>query len=191
MAGGEIIVVRSLAVSDLGLFGPQRKGLAAKQRAIALTTPVARRMLSPRLFGLERGSLDVICVYGNYAGRERRHVGRAGKNWRLGGNQISDSPFAFLDGKDFVVLRTPEQNDGDDPVLMTFIGRQRERIMHAGMVAILDGRLKDSVAVLAEGTDAYEAVAATLPCIPARVAFARLDGDAGSEPLLRTAGGNG
>ena len=191
MAVGEIIVVRSLAVSDLGLFGPQRKGLAAKQRAIALTTPVARRMLSSRLFTLERGALDVICVYGNYAGREQRHVGRVGKNWRLGGNQISDSPFAFLDGKDFVVLRTTEHNDGDDPVLMTFVGRQRERIMHAGIVAILDGRLKDSVAVLDRGTDAYDAIAATLPCIPARLVFGQPDAIAGPEPLLRSARVNG
>ena len=46
---GEIIVVRSLAESDLGIFKAHRSSATSKQRAIAMTTPAAKELLAPEL----------------------------------------------------------------------------------------------------------------------------------------------
>lgn len=163
---GEIIVVRSLADSDLGLFSAHRVHATSKQRAIALTTPVAKKLLSPRLYGADGTRMDVICIYGSYGNRELRHIGKVGKNWRLGGRKIEAAACAFLDSKDFVLLRTLEANDGDLPILMTFVGRQRERLLHAGIVASLVGRFTDSTVGVGQGSDAFEALAGAFPPIP-------------------------
>lgn len=166
----EIIVVRSLAESDLGIFSMHRLSATSKQRAIALTTPVARRLLSKRLFTGGGADLDLICVYGGYGNRERRNIGKVGKNWRLGGRKITANACAFLDSKDFVLLRSVAGNDGDAPILMTFIGRQRERLLHAGIVASLEDEFRDSVAVVTAGSDAFAALGAAFPAVPADLA---------------------
>lgn len=166
----EIIVVRSLAESDLGIFSMHRLSATSKQRAIALTTPVARRLLSERLFAAGGADLDLICVYGGYGNRELRNIGKVGKNWRLGGRKITANGCAFLDSKDFVLLRSIAGNDGDAPILMTFIGRQRERLLHAGIVASLKDNFHYSVAVVTEGTDAFAALSAAFPSVPADLA---------------------
>lgn len=190
--GSEIIVVRSLAESDLGIFSAHRVSATSKQRAIAITTPVAKQLLSPRLYGQLGAEMDVICVYGAFGNRERRHVGKVTKNWRLGGRQIAGSEFAFLDSKDFVLLRSVAHNDGDAPVLMTFVSRQRERIMHAGIGASLGSSLRDSVAVISQGTDTFDALAAAFPAVPARLALGipsmQFDEE---EPLRRLGGSDG
>jgi len=169
-ARGEVIVVRSLAESDLGIFSAHRGPATSKQRAIALTTPVARILLSPRLYTQKGARMDVICVYGQHGNRELRHIGKVGKNWRLGGRKIEDGACAFLDSKDFVLIRTVERNDGDLPLLMTFVGRQRERLLHAGIVASLDGQFTDSTAILGQGTGAFEALADAFPPVPSGLA---------------------
>lgn len=166
----EIIVIRSLAESDLGIFSMHRLSATSKQRAIALTTPVARRLLTERLFAAGGADLDLICVYGGYGNRERRNIGKVGKNWRLGGRKITASACAFLDSKDFVLLRSVARNDGDAPILMTFIGRQRERLLHAGIVASLEEEFRDSVAVVTAGSDAFAALSAAFPAVPADLA---------------------
>jgi hypothetical protein len=186
----EIIVVRSLAESDLGIFSAHRSAATSKQRAIALTTPIARQLLSPRLFDQRGTDLDVLCVYGGYAGRELRNVGKSTKNWRLGGRQIDASEFAFLDSKDFVLLRSTEHNDGGHPMLMTFVGKQRERIMHAGIAASLGERLRDSTALILEGTHTFDALAAAFAPVPAHLALG-IPGSGNSQegpPLRRTGG---
>ncbi|HEY8604504.1 hypothetical protein [Tsuneonella suprasediminis] len=166
----EVIVVRSLAESDLGIFSAHRGSATSKQRAIALTTPVARVLLSQRLYTLKGSRMDVICVYGQNGSRELRHIGKVGKNWRLGGQKIEENACAFLDSKDFVLIRTVAQNDGDRPLLMTFVGRQRERLLHAGIVASLEGRFTDSTAILEHGSDTFEAVAEAFPSVPSYLA---------------------
>lgn len=166
----EIIVVRSLAESDLGIFSAHRLSATSKQRAIALTTPVARQLLSRRLYDAKGMEMDVICVYGSYGNRERRHLGKVTKNWRLGGRKIAANACGFLDSKDFVLLRSVKHNDGDLPILMTFVGRQRERLLHAGIVASLGDYFKDSVAVVAQGTEAFDALCVAFPPIPADLA---------------------
>lgn len=166
----EIIVVRSLAESDLGIFSMHRLSATSKQRAIALTTPVARMLLSERLFAAGGADLDLICVYGGYGNRELRNIGKVGKNWRLGGRKITANGCAFLDCKDFVLLRSVAGNDGDHPILMTFIGRQRERLLHAGIVASLADSFHSSVAVVTAGSDAFIALGAAFPSVPADLA---------------------
>jgi len=169
-ARGEVIVVRSLAESDLGLFAAHRSHATSKQRAIAVTVPVARALLSPRLYVANGARMDVICVYAQSGVRELRHIGKVGKNWRLGGRKIEIGACGFLDSKDFVLIRTVGQNDGNLPLLMTFVGRQRERLLHAGIVASLDGRFTDSTAILPQGTDLFEAVAEAFPSVPSSLA---------------------
>ncbi|MBV5265028.1 hypothetical protein [Pinisolibacter aquiterrae] len=166
----EIIVVRSLAESDLGIFSAHRLSATSKQRAIALTTPVARKLLSVRLFESGGADMDLICVYGGYGNRELRSIGKVGKNWRLGGHKITANACAFLDSKDFVLLRSVPDNDGDQPILMTFIGRQRERLLHAGIVASLAAEFRDSVAMVSAGSDAFYALSAAFPAVPADLA---------------------
>lgn len=162
----QIIVVRSLAESDLGIFSMHRLSATSKQRAIALTTPVARCLLSERLFAAGGDDLEFICVYGGYGHREFRNIGKVGKNWRLGGRKITANACAFLDSKDFVLLRSVAGNDGDHPILMTFIGRQRERLLHAGIVASLADNFRDSVAVETAGSEAFKALCAAFPSVP-------------------------
>lgn len=116
--------------------------------------------------------MDVICLYGQSGTRELRYIGKVGKNWRLGGRKIEAAACAFLDSKDFVLIRGVERNDGDRPLLMTFVGRQRERLLHAGLVASLDGTFTDSTAILKQGTDAFDAVAAAFPPVPPSLAVA-------------------
>ena len=167
----EVILVRSLADSDLGLFSSHRASATSKQRAIALTSPAARTLLSPRLHAARGGEFDLICVYGTAATREPRHIGKVGKNWRLGGRKLAGSEFAFLDSRDFALVRSVRGNDGDAPMMMTFVGRQRERLVHAGIVAMIGERLRDGVAVVAEGVDAFDALVAAFPCVPAQLAL--------------------
>lgn len=167
---GEIIVVRSLAESDLGIFSMHRLSATSKQRAVALTTPVARKLLSDRLFTAGGADFDMICVYRGYGNREFRNIGKVGKNWRLGGRKITANGCAFLDSKDFVLLRSVSGNDGDHPILMTFIGRQRERLLHAGIVASLGDSFQSSVAVVTAGSDAFTALNAAFPSVPAELA---------------------
>lgn len=189
---GEVIVVRSLAESDLGIFSAHRGSATSKQRAIALTTPVARVLLSQRLFAQKGSRMDVICIYGQNGSRELRHIGKVGKNWRLGGQKIEEGACAFLDSKDFVLIRTVAHNDGDRPVLMTFVGRQRERLLHAGIVASLEGRFTDSTAILEYGSDTFEAVGEAFPSVPSYLAVG-LPSDVTDpdEGLERALGGDG
>lgn len=171
MAEKEIIIVRSLAESDLGIFSAHRLSSTSKQRAIAMTTPAATELLSERLFDLGGTEMDVICVYAGSSTRELRHLGKVTKNWRLGGHKITTSACAFLDSKDFVLLRSVKGNDGDRPVLMTFVGRQRERLLHAGIVASLENCFRNSVAVVASGSETFDALSAAFPDIPAELAI--------------------
>ncbi|KQM76164.1 hypothetical protein ASE70_10235 [Sphingomonas sp. Leaf22] len=187
----EIIVVRSLAESDLGIFSMHRLSATSKQRAIALTTPVARRLLSDRLFAAGGADLDLICVYGGYGNRELRNVGKVGKNWRLGGRKITANGCAFLDSKDFVLLRSVVGNDGDHPILMTFIGRQRERLLHAGIVASLADSFQSSVAIVTAGSDAFTALSAAFPSVPADLAIGAPLAEEDAEMPDQAAGSDG
>lgn len=190
---GEIIVVRSLAESDLGIFKAHRSSATSKQRAIAMTTPAARELLAPELYAANGMRMDVICVYGGYGAREFRHLGKVGKNWRLGGSKIEAGACGLLDSRDFVLLRTIGFNDGSRPIVMTFVGRQRERLLHAGIVASLESNFRHGVAIVRQGTDVFNALATVFPPISAELAvglpIAESDEDVGGSLLAGSGGG--
>lgn len=191
--GGEIIVVRSLAESDLGIFKAHRSSATSKQRAIAMTTPAAKELLAPGLYAAKGMRMDVICVYAGYGARELRHLGKVGKNWRLGGRKIEAGACGLLDSRDFMLLRTVGHNDGGRPIVTTFVGRQRERLLHAGIVASLEGDFRDGVTIVRQGTDDFDALAMVFPPVPAELAVglpvAESDEDASASLLVGTGGG--
>jgi hypothetical protein len=173
VSDAELIIVRSLTDSDMGLFAAHRRGATSKQRAIALTEPVARELLSPALFDDKRIELDCICLYGNVANRERRLVNKAGKNWRLGGRQLEGDVFAALDSRDFALVRSVPHNDGSAPILLTFVGRRSQPLVQAGLVATLGKALTQSVAIFTNKAVEFESLAELFPPVPASVAMRR------------------
>lgn len=171
--GEEIIIVRSLADSDMGLFAVHRKAAISKQRAIALTARAAQQLLSDSLFKAGGTELDCICIFGALNNRELRHVGKVGKNWRIGGRQLGGEEFARLDSKDFALIRSVRHNDGTSPIMITFVSRHAQRFVQAGLVATMASTLKQSVAILDEGSATFAELADLFPPVPACVAVRR------------------
>lgn len=169
----EIIIVRSLADSDMGLFSAHRQAATSKQRAIALTTRAARQLLDADLFVNGSGEMDCICIFGSITNRELRHVGKVGKNWRLGGSQIFGNEFAALDSKDFALIRSVRHNDGTSPIMITFVGRHAQRFVQAGLAATLAEKLDQSVAIFSENCPTFSELAELFPPVPARIAVKR------------------
>ncbi len=171
MSGSELIIVRSLTDSDMGLFAAHRKATASHQRAIALTTRAAKRLLHPDVFEEKGGDFDCICLFGSAMNREIRKVNKGGKNWRLGGSQLDHEVFRDLDSRDFALIRSVSHNDGSSPILLTFVGRHSHQLIQAGLVAMLaNGELQHSVAIFDEGKSGFSALSDLFPAIPARVA---------------------
>ena len=56
---------------------------------------------------------------------------------------------------DFVLIRSICDNDGRSPIVLSFISRNIDRVVHAGVAAIVEGKLQKSMAVFREGTPAY------------------------------------
>ena len=171
----EIIVVRSLAESDLGLFATQRSSAKSKQRAININSDVARRLLSPLVFKTGGIDLKCICVFQGTFTCERRRFGKSGKNWRLGGRKIEGSAFAGLDSKDLMIMRTTEGNDGTRPVTLVFISKRNQRILHAGIAAVFGHQLDGSMVVVDEADKQFKDLSIVCP--------AMIWPDPGPEPL--------
>ncbi|MBS4018932.1 MAG: hypothetical protein KGZ68_11925, partial [Dechloromonas sp.] len=146
-AGSEVIVVRSLKDSDLGLFAVHRAAIRSKQRAININAQIAAKLVAPSIFAAEGADFDCVCVFGETVVLGKRHFGKAGKNWRIGGKKIEGDTFASLDSADFALIRSPEHNDGSAPITITFISRKKDRITHAGLAAIVGRVMKDSMAL--------------------------------------------
>ena len=159
----EIIIVRSLTESDLGLFAVHRRAGRSKQRAININSAIARRLLTPALYKCGKVKLNCICVFEDTVVREARQLGKTHKNWRLGGRKIKGETFARLDSKDFVLIRSVAGNDGSYPVTITFISRHTDRLLHAGLAAVVERRLADSMAVYEEGVDGFSSIADHCP----------------------------
>ena len=159
----EIIIVRSLTESDLGLFAVHRRAGRSKQRAININSAIARRLLSPALYECGKVKLNCICVFEGTDVREARQLGKTHKNWRLGGRKIKGEIFAKLDSKDFVLIRSVAGNDGSYPVTITFISRHTDRLLHAGLAAVVERKLTDSMAVYEEGVDGFSSIADHCP----------------------------
>lgn len=146
----EIIAIRSLTDSDLGIFAAHRNAATSKQRAVNINAPIAKLILSPELFESGNAKLDCVSTFANVTVREKRHFGKVGKNWRLGGKKLEGAAFAELDSKDFMLLRTVFENDGTQPVFITFVGKKTDRVVHAGIVAIIGDKLDRSMLVYSE-----------------------------------------
>lgn len=170
MSASEIIIVRSLTDSDMGLFSAHRRGTTSKQRAIALTALAAEQLLHPSVIE-EKGSVfDCICLFGSVANREARTINKGGKNWRLGGRQLAGEIFAGLDSKDFALIRSVRHNDGSSPILITFVGRRSHRFLQAGLAASFENQLRQSVAIFRDDSVEFETLAELFPPVPAKVA---------------------
>lgn len=158
MAAKEIIVVRSLTDSDFGLFAAHRGGMVSKQRAIAIVASVARKMLSPELYDSGGAMFECSVVFGGETIRSQRMLSKTGKNWRLGGKKIEGAAFATLDSKDFVLIHSVASNEGSVPLSITFIGRNKDRVAHAGLAAFVGRQLESSMVVFDEGSDGFQAL---------------------------------
>ncbi len=161
----EVIIVRSLAESDLGLFAAHRKAARSKQRAININSSIARKFLSPAVYKLGKTKLNCICVFGDTVVREARRFGKTHKNWRLGGKKIEGEIFATLDSKDFALIRSVAGNDGSYPVTITFVSRHTNRVVHAGLAAVVERKLTDSMTIFEEGVDGFGSIAEHCPCL--------------------------
>lgn len=163
----EIIIVRSLTGSDLGIFAAHRDFATSKQRAININSQVASRLLSPAAFRSGGSILDCFCTFRDLEERSERHLGKVHKNWRLGGNKLEGDDFAVLDSVDFALIRSKEANDGSFPVSITFISRIARPAMHARLASMVKPRLKQSMAVYDEGDREFRILASLCPLAPA------------------------
>jgi hypothetical protein len=161
----ELIVIRSLTESDLGLFSAYRAAARSKQRAININAPVARKLLSHELFEQGGAQLDCMCVLGDVQIRQVRHFGKVHRNWRLGGNKIEGETFAELDCMDFMLIRSVVGNDGTYPITITFVSRKIDRVVHAGIAAIVEKVLDRSMAVYLEKDVGFEDLSRYCPAV--------------------------
>lgn len=159
----ELIVIRSLVDSDLGIFAAHRQYMASKQRAVNINAPIAKQILSPELFASEDAHLDCITVFGDITIRKPRSFKKVHKNWRLGGEKLDGNEFSKLDSKDFILIRTVAENDGTHPVAITFVGKKTDQVVHAGIVAIMEKKLDRSMAVFMEQDEGFDALSRYCP----------------------------
>ncbi|MFG1379431.1 hypothetical protein [Xanthobacter autotrophicus] len=173
MSASEIIIVRSLTESDMGLFSAHRKATTSKQRAIALTTVAAEQLLHPSVVKAKGAEFDCICLFGGVTNRESRIINKGGKNWRMGGRQLAGEVFAGLDSKDFALIRSVRHNDSTSPILLTFVGRRSHRFIQAGLAVTFENQLHQSVAIFQDDSAEFETLAELFPSVPAKIAVQR------------------
>lgn len=133
--------------------------MSSKQRAIAITVPVARQILSPGVFDAGGAIFECVVRFGEQTIHQPRTLSKTGKNWRLGGRKIEGEAFAVLDSKDFVLIRSPARNDGTAPLSITFVSRNTDRVTHAGVAATVEKDLRDSMAFYEGGSEGFAALA--------------------------------
>lgn len=148
MAAREIIVVRALTDSDLGLFAAHRAAARSKQRAININAPAAERILSKKLYKSGGTTMDCICMFSGTVSRAPRSFSKVHKNWRLGGNKIEGEVFANIDSRDFIIIHSGENNDGSLPISIAFVSRATDRDLHARFVSLVENRLDRSMVVI-------------------------------------------
>jgi hypothetical protein len=151
----EIVIVRSLQGSDLGIFAAHRASASSKQRAININSGIAARLLAPAVFESGGAVLDCICRIQEFEERSARHFGKIHKNWRLGGNKLEGQIFKDVDAVDFALIRSLEGNDGTAPISVTFISRALNPREHARLATLVAGQLKQSMTVIAESDPGF------------------------------------
>jgi hypothetical protein len=163
LQSNEIIVVKSLTTSDLGLFASHRASAQSKQRALNINAEAAKRLLSYRLFKKRSCTLNCQIIFGDFTQDEVRHLGKSKKNWRLGGKKIVGEQFAELDSMDFALIKSIEGNDGSHPVHILFVAKTQERLKHAKIGRLLEPTIKRSMAVYRVGSAGFDDLAEFFP----------------------------
>lgn len=161
--GNEIIVVRALTTSDLGIFAAHRATALSKQRAININADVAQRLLSEEIFNGTQARIKCRIIFGDQEQTAMRHFGKIHKNWRLGGNKIEGAEFESLDSRDFVLIRSIEGNDGTHPMTVLFIARANENLKHARIVRLVEQVINNSMAVFMDGSAGFSELALLFP----------------------------
>jgi hypothetical protein len=159
----EMIIVRSLTESDLGLFAALRPTTTSKQRALNINSTVAQRLFSPEVLRLEGVNLECRIIFGEFTADATRHFGKSHKNWRLGGNKIEGPDFASLDSRDFALIRSVEQNDGSSPLTILFISKTEQRLKHAAIARLMEYTMKNSMAVFDAESTGFRDLAIMFP----------------------------
>lgn len=134
--------------------------MRGRQRAININSDIAKVLLAPALYEQGDGELDCRCVFGGIYQTKPRRIRKSHKNWRLGGPKIEGSAYSMLDSKDFMLLRSVSGNDGSHPVVMTFVSRKTNRVVHAGIAAIVETHLANSTALFQEDDKSFNDLAA-------------------------------
>lgn len=158
-----VIAVRSLTNSDLGLFDAHRARATSNQRAININAGIAQAILSPDIYLSGGQEMNCVCMFGGEVHTAMRWLGKSNKNWRLGGPKIQGNVFSRLDSKDFVLIRSVRHNDGSTPLVLAFISRNVDRVVHAGIAAIVKDTLKYSVVVFNRNDPQFDALVAHCP----------------------------
>jgi hypothetical protein len=161
----EIIAVRSLTGSDLGIFAAHRNSATSKQHAININTSVAARLISASAFRSGGLMLDCFCTFRDTEDRSSRHLGKVHKNWRLGGSKLESKEFAVIDNLDFVIIRSFEAN-GSLPVSVAFVSRSNRQAMHSRIAKMVAPRLKQSMAVYEERDKEFRMLSSLYPLAP-------------------------
>ena len=159
----EILIIRSLRESDLGLFSEHRASVKGRQRAININAELIVELLSPGIVEKGETAMLVTVRMGDASKEEIRPIKRTGKNWRLGGPQIESSFFADLDAADFMLLRSKRKNDGTHPVSVSFIARKLDPVVHAGIVNIVERNLNHSMTCFLEGEPQFQSLSLYCP----------------------------
>jgi len=159
----EVIALRSLQSSDLGIFAAHRSSASSKQRAININSRIAQVILSPSAFRKGGAMVDCICSFQGEQERSKRHFGKVHKNWRLGGNKIEGDAFVAIDSADFALIRSVSGNDGSTPICLTFVSRKTDRRGHASVAALVDRHLKQSMCVFSEDEQEFAELASYFP----------------------------
>lgn len=160
----EIIVVRSLTDSDLGLFGAHRSALKSKQRALNINAAVAPMLVSSDIYkGRITTKYTCEIFFGDYHESSIRSIGKSGKNWRLGGKKIDNKNFSILDSHDFALIRTIEKNDGSRPIEIVFISKIQQSKTHKKIVRLVEPTIKASMALYREDSAGFSDLAEMFP----------------------------
>lgn len=152
----ELIVVRRLARSDLGLFAAHREEVRSKQRAININAGIARQLFSAAAFDSESVTLQCTCTYRGTVVRAPRLLGKSHKNWRLGGPRIEGEIFRDVAVDDFVLLRSVEGNDGSSPIAIGFVTASHDSVKHHGLAGLVSDSLETGMALFRADADGFD-----------------------------------
>jgi hypothetical protein len=182
----EILVIRSLTDSDLGIFAAHRGSARSKQRAININAPAAARLLDAGLYAGGGTTLDCLSAFGAIQERSQRAFLKVHKNWRLGGHKLSGKAYAKLDSADFAIIRSVEANTGQNPITLTFISRATDPAAHAAISQMLTGKLDRSVLTVDEVDELFKQLSPHALALPATTPVATaVPGTTGAAPAAK------